>query len=104
VEYLELYTDREATRLHVLPGLTGWAQVNGRHSISFSRRLAYDAWYVENRSLALDTKIMLLTLIRLARRSGVAAAQDLGHVDDRGFSQLTAEARTRTFTRPQVAR
>lgn len=88
VPYERLYTPRERIRLRAVPGITGWAQINGRHSITFSQRLEYDAWYVENWSLGLDLKIIALTLPRLLRRSGVVSVQDLSAVDDRGFAEL----------------
>lgn len=62
VEYLPLYNDRQARRHDVRPGITGWAQVNGRNAISWEQKFEYDVWYIENRSLWLDFKILLLTV------------------------------------------
>jgi sugar transferase EpsL len=88
VEYETLYTERERRRLEALPGITGWAQINGRQRITFSQRLEYDAWYVDHWSLRLDLKIMLLTISRLVRRTDVILGQDVSEVDDRGFMDL----------------
>lgn len=62
VEYLSLYTERQKHRHDVKPGITGWAQVNGRNAISWEKKFDYDLWYVENQSLLLDCKILLLTV------------------------------------------
>ena len=74
MEYLPHYTPDEARRHEVRPGITGWAQVNGRNAIGWDDKLRLDVWYVDNRSLALDLKILWLTLLRVVRRSGVSAA------------------------------
>jgi lipopolysaccharide/colanic/teichoic acid biosynthesis glycosyltransferase len=68
---VEYYTPRDRGRLVVRPGLTGWAQVNGRNAISWARRIELDLWYIENRSLRLDINIILLTVLRLVRPVGV---------------------------------
>lgn len=73
-EYLELYNERQARRHEVRPGLTGWAQVNGRNSVSWSERLEMDVWYVENQSLWLDLKIVALTVFVVLKRDGVTAS------------------------------
>lgn len=70
-EYLDLYTPRQARRHEVRPGLTGWAQINGRNSTPWPERLEMDVWYVENRSLWLDLRILALTLPRTLARRGV---------------------------------
>lgn len=62
VEYLPLYNERQAKRHDVRPGITGWAQVNGRNAISWEQKFEYDVWYVENQSFLLDFKILLLTV------------------------------------------
>lgn len=72
-DYLPLYSPRQARRHEVRPGITGWAQVNGRNAIDWDVKFELDVWYVENQSLGLDLKIMLLTLIRVLQRSGVTA-------------------------------
>ena len=70
--YVDRYSGRQARRLEVRPGITGWAQVRGRNSIGWDDRLALDVWYVEHRSLHLDVWILLLTLVALLRREGIA--------------------------------
>ena len=71
VEYLDLYTPEQARRHEVRPGLTGWAQVNGRNDMSWDDKLALDVWYVDHRSLWLDVRILLRTLWVMVRREGV---------------------------------
>lgn len=73
VEYLPLYSERQARRHEVRPGLTGWAQVNGRNASSWEERLALDVWYVENQNFWLDLKILWRTVRTVLRREGVAA-------------------------------
>ncbi len=85
VEYLERYTPEQARRHDVRPGITGWAQINGRQTISFSKRLELDIYYVEHWSLWLDVKILLLTLPKLLFTSGVINGQDVKDVDDLGL-------------------
>ena len=70
--YLPYYTSEETKRFCVAPGLTGWAQVHGRNSVSWNERLAYDVWYTENISLAVDLNIIFQTLQLVLRRQGVA--------------------------------
>jgi lipopolysaccharide/colanic/teichoic acid biosynthesis glycosyltransferase len=71
MQYLPLYSERQARRHEVRPGLTGWAQINGRNTTPWSERLEMDVWYVEHRSMWLDLKILALTVPRTLRRSGV---------------------------------
>jgi lipopolysaccharide/colanic/teichoic acid biosynthesis glycosyltransferase len=71
LEYLELYTPEQARRHEVRPGVTGWAQVNGRNARGWSERLAMDVWYVDNRSLILDLRILLRTIGHVLSRRGV---------------------------------
>jgi lipopolysaccharide/colanic/teichoic acid biosynthesis glycosyltransferase len=71
-EYLSRYSPEQRRRHDVKPGLTGWAQVNGRNHLSWSEKFDLDLWYVDNRSLLLDLKIVLLTIRTLVRRSGIA--------------------------------
>ncbi len=70
-EYLPLYTKNQARRHEVRPGITGWAQVNGRNAISWEEKFNFDVWYVENQSLILDLKILLLTIKKVFAREGV---------------------------------
>ena len=71
-DYLALYSPTQARRHEVRPGLTGWAQVNGRNALGWDERLAMDVWYVDNRSLPLDLKIIAITLVRVFRRDGIS--------------------------------
>lgn len=73
MRYLPYYTPVEQKRHLVRPGLTGWAQIQGRNTLSWNERLALDVWYVENRSMMLDLRILLLTVSSVLRRDGVAA-------------------------------
>jgi len=81
VEYLPRYTHREGRRHEMRPGITGWAAVNGRHSMRFEERLELDVWYVENWSLWLDMRILATTVGQVLRRSSVRATQDLAEID-----------------------
>ena len=74
VEYLPLYSARQALRHEVRPGLTGWAQINGRNALSWQDRFEMDVWYVENRSFALDLRILCKTLGKVIRREGINSA------------------------------
>lgn len=71
VEYLPLYNEEQRKRHNVKPGITGWAQVNGRNAISWEEKFELDVWYVENWSIWLDIKILLLTLVKVIRREGI---------------------------------
>ncbi|MGH3998693.1 MAG: sugar transferase, partial [Pseudonocardiaceae bacterium] len=73
-EQVEHYTPRQRLRLAIRPGLTGWAQVNGRNSLSWPERIELDLWYIEHCSASLDTKILLHTVIRLVKPQGVTGA------------------------------
>lgn len=70
-EYLPLYNDRQRRRHEVRPGITGWAQVNGRNAISWTRKFELDIYYVDHISFALDIKILWLTVMKVVRREGV---------------------------------
>jgi lipopolysaccharide/colanic/teichoic acid biosynthesis glycosyltransferase len=72
--YLERYNPFEARRHEVRPGITGWAQINGRNALTWPEKFALDVWYVDNRSFLLDLRILALTVIRVLRREGVSAA------------------------------
>lgn len=76
-EYLKLYTPEQARRHDVRPGITGWAQVNGRNAISWEDKFKFDVWYVDNQSLWLDLKILFLTAKKVFIREGISAS---GHV------------------------
>lgn len=70
-EYLELYNDFQKRRHEVTPGITGWAQINGRNNISWSEKFKLDVWYVDNQSLSLDVKILFLTLKKIIKSEDV---------------------------------
>jgi sugar transferase EpsL len=91
-EYLPLYTAEQARRHDMRPGITGWAQVQGRQTIPFSRRLALDVWYVDHFSLRLDLRIILLTIRDVLGTRGVLPGQDIDDVDDLGFAPRALEA------------
>jgi len=71
MEYLPLYSLRQARRHNVKPGITGWAQINGRNSISWNEKLDMDVWYVDNKSFLLDLKILFLTLFKVIKQDGI---------------------------------
>ena len=72
MEYMGLYSDEQARRHDVRPGMTGWAQVNGRNDLSWEEKFALDIWYVDNRSLALDFKILFMTIMKVLRRESIS--------------------------------
>lgn len=74
MEYLPLYSPEQARRHAVRPGVTGWAQVNGRNAISWDEKFALDTWYVDHQSLTLDMKILWLTVKKVLVREGISAA------------------------------
>ena len=71
VDYLPLYNENQIRRHDVLPGLTGWAQINGRNNLSWNEKFNLDVWYVENWSLTLDIKIFFLTIYKVFKRDGI---------------------------------
>ena len=73
VEYLPLYSHAQSRRHEVKPGITGWAQVNGRNAISWQQKFEYDVWYVENISFALDLKILFMTIAKVFKREGISS-------------------------------
>ena len=88
MEYLPLYSPEQARRHEVRPGVTGWAQVNGRNALSWEEKFRLDVWYVDNRSFLLDLKILLLTVKKVIVREGISANGDatmpkfIGSVED----------------------
>lgn len=72
VEYLPLYSKKQTRRHDVRPGITGWAQVNGRNALSWEKKFELDVWYVENQSFWLDLKILLLTFRKVLKREGIS--------------------------------
>ena len=73
IEYLSLYNEQEKRRHDVKPGITGWAQVNGRNTISWKDKFEYDVWYVENQSFLLDMKILWMTFLKVIKRSDISS-------------------------------
>ena len=83
VEYLPLFNNEQARRHSVRPGLTGWAQVNGRNAVDWQRKFELDVWYVDNQSLLLDLKILVMTPFKVAKQEGTSAD---GHVTMERFT------------------
>lgn len=83
MEYLPLYTPQQAHRHNVRPGITGWAQVNGRNAISWEEKFAFDVWYVNNLTFFLDLKIIAQTILKLVQRDGISQE---GHATMEKFS------------------
>lgn len=84
--YLRLFDDFQKRRMEVRPGITGWAQVNGRNHCKLSKKFEYDVWYVDNVSLLLDIKIIWMTIINVLKRTDVGeGASDMKDIDDLGF-------------------
>jgi len=77
VEYLPLYSEKQSRRHEVRPGITGWAQVNGRNAISWDEKFDLDVWYVDNQSIWLDIKILWLTVKKVIMRDGISAQDDV---------------------------
>ena len=76
MEYLPLYSDEQARRHEVAPGITGWAQVKGRNALSWEEKFQLDVWYVDNHSIWLDLKILWLTLVKVLKREGISHPGD----------------------------
>lgn len=74
MEYLPLYSSEQARRHEVRPGVTGWAQINGRNALGWQEKFALDVWYVDNRSFWLDMRIIWLTVMKVVKRDGISAA------------------------------
>jgi lipopolysaccharide/colanic/teichoic acid biosynthesis glycosyltransferase len=77
VKYLSIYTQEQRRRHDVRPGITGWAQVNGRNAISWKRKFNFDVWYVNNQTFLLDVKILFLTLQKVTQRSGISSSNSV---------------------------
>lgn len=88
MDYLPLYSKEQAVRHEVRPGITGWAQINGRNAISWEEKFALDVWYVNNRSIYLDMKIIFLTLLKVIRREGISASDEVTMPKFKGSGSL----------------
>jgi lipopolysaccharide/colanic/teichoic acid biosynthesis glycosyltransferase len=77
VEYLPLYSERQSRRHEVRPGITGWAQVNGRNAISWDQKFDLDVWYVDNQSIWLDIKILWMTVQKVILRDGISSKNEV---------------------------
>lgn len=84
VQYLELYSPLQARRHEVRPGITGWAQVNGRNAISWEQKFDLDVWYIDNQSFILDIKILLLTAMKVLKRDDISATEHVTIAPFRG--------------------
>lgn len=73
MQYLPLYNDIQKRRHKVKPGITGWAQINGRNSLTWSKKFEFDVWYVDNQSFWLDLKILFLTIYKVLKREGISS-------------------------------
>jgi sugar transferase EpsL len=93
MEFLKWYSPEQMRRHDVKPGVTGWAQVQGRHAILFSKRLELDVWYVDNRSVLLDLKIVGLTMLKVFTMRGAQPAQTDAEVDDVGLHDAVRRER-----------
>ena len=83
-EYLSLYNTEQKRRHEVRPGITGWAQVNGRNAISWQKKFEYDVWYVDNISLLLDVKIILKTVLKVFKSEGINMENQVTTTNFRG--------------------
>lgn len=83
MQYLERYTPEQARRHEVRPGITGWAQINGRNALTWERKFELDVWYVDHRSASLDLRILAITAWKILRREGIS---EVGHATAREFT------------------
>lgn len=93
VHYLERYSPEQARRHDVRPGITGWAQVNGRNAISWEQKFGYDVWYVDHHSLALDLRILFMTVWKVFARKDIAAAGEATMPEFEGGARSGRETR-----------
>jgi len=87
IEYLPLYNKEQSRRHEVKPGITGWAQVNGRNTLSWPQKFAYDIWYVNHQSFLLDLKIVFLTIVKVFKSEGISSATSVTMEKFRGNNQ-----------------
>lgn len=95
MEYLDRYTPEQARRHEIRPGITGWAQIKGRNALIWEEKFRLDIWYVDNRSLWLDLKILAITMARVLRRDGISADGHVTMPEFRGrrFGSISGEER-----------
>ncbi len=86
IQYLDLYTPEQYRRDEVKPGITGWAQINGRNAITWEQKFEYDVWYVDNQSIRLDLKILAMTIWKILKREGISQP---GQVTAEAFKGIT---------------
>ena len=98
MKYLRLYSQEQARRHDVLPGITGWAQINGRNAIDWDAKFSLDTWYVDNWSLWLDIRILGMTIVRVLQRHGVAKS---GHATMPEFTGASTSPNLENSTRPE---
>ena len=89
VKYLPLYNEHQARRHEVRPGLTGWAQVNGRNSITWEQKFDYDVWYVDHVSFALDVRIVMMTVRSVLKREGISGENNATMAEFEGSREKT---------------
>ncbi len=88
VDYLPLYTERQARRHDMKPGITGWAQVNGRNLCKLSKKFEFDVWYIDHCSAALDFKILMMTIVNVLKNRDIGdGGAEMRNVDDLGFAE-----------------
>lgn len=92
VQYLPRYTPQQARRHEMRPGITGWAQINGRNALSWEEKFALDVWYVDNASLTLDLKILWRTVAAVLRRQGISGGGEATMSEFKGTTQTGSEA------------
>ncbi len=93
MQYLTRYSPEQARRHDVLPGITGWAQINGRNTLSWDEKFRLDSWYVDHWSLGLDLKILALTALRVVRREGISSEGHVTMPEFMGSAKVNGEAR-----------
>ena len=92
MQYLDRYTPEQARRHEVKPGITGWAQVNGRNAITWEEKFALDVWYVDNRSFLLDLKILAMTAWKVLKREGISAGGEATMPEFMGTAPTSGKA------------
>lgn len=100
VRYVARYSPDQRRRLEAVPGITGWAQVNGRNQLNWSDRFAHDIWYVDNRTILLDLKILFMTLWTVLRREGISAENEATMTEFTGSGQGPDHERSSESDRP----